>query len=87
MCVCLVGSRSVSSCVASLVGLRSVLSRVFLSCWVEVGFIMCVIVLLGRGRFDHVCDCLVGLRSVLSCVCLSCWVEVGFITCVFVLLG
>ena len=56
---------------------------VCLSCWVKVGFIMCVFVLLGRGWFFHVCVCLVGSRSVLSRVCLSCWGEVGFITFVF----
>ena len=63
---------------ASLVGSRSVLLRVCLSCWVKVGFITCVFVLLGCGGFYHVCVFVVGWRLVLSCVCLSCWVEVGF---------
>ena len=87
---------SVLACLASLgfLGIaiyfrrqRSVKSRVFLFCWVEVDFITRVFVLLGRGWFYHVCVCLVELRLVSSRVCLSCWVEVGFITCVFVLLG
>ena len=34
-----------------LVGLRLVLTRVCLSCWVEVGFIMCVFVLLSEVSF------------------------------------
>ena len=84
MCVC-------------FVGLRSVLSRVCLSCWVEVG--LSRVCLVGSRSVYHVCVCLVGSRSVLSrvivllgrgrfnhvCVCFF-WVEVGFITCVFVLL-
>ena len=40
-----------------LVGLRLVLSRVCLSCWVEVGFMMCVFVLLCCGWFYQVCVC------------------------------